>query len=132
MTGAIFCETLPAIIIRSDCRGEPRKTSDPKRAISKREALADIISIARQARPKLIGQMDDLRAQFTTLSSLAKIRPSKPDDSFVAFSPWVIKFSLYRRLGSPPESRNAWRRQGIIPLLSSARLAMALVNRARR
>src|SRR5579864_6385723 len=36
----------------------------------------DIISMAQQARPKPSGQMELLRAQFTTLSSCAKIMPS--------------------------------------------------------
>src|SRR3990167_1591270 len=78
MTGAIFCDTRPATIIRSDWRGEPRKTSAPKRAMSKRLALIDIISMAQQARPKLIGQIDDFRAQFTALSSWANMIPSQP------------------------------------------------------
>ena len=55
------------MIIRSDCRGEPRNTSAPKRAISNREALIDIISMAQQARPKVIGQMEFLRAQLIGL-----------------------------------------------------------------
>src|SRR5580658_4634612 len=70
MTGAIFTETRPAIIIRSDWRGEPRKTSAPKRAMSKREAIIDIISMAQQAKPKLMGQMEFLRAQLMALSSV--------------------------------------------------------------
>ena len=58
------------MIIRSLCRGEPRKTSAPKREISKREALIDIISIAQQASPNAIGQMEFLRPQLITLSSV--------------------------------------------------------------
>ncbi len=65
-TGAILRVTVPATIIRSDCRGLGRKTSAPKRAISKREVLAAIISMAQQARPKVSGQMDDCRAQLNT------------------------------------------------------------------
>src|ERR1035441_9010084 len=76
MMGAIFCETRPAMIIRSDCRGEPRKTSAPKREMWKRDALMDIISIAQQARPNVIGQMDDLRAQLTAISSVVNRIPS--------------------------------------------------------
>ena len=64
ITGAILFETRPAMIIRSLCRGEPRITSAPKREMSKREAIIDIISMAQQARPKLIGQMEFLRAQL--------------------------------------------------------------------
>src|SRR5579871_3706210 len=76
MTGAILLETRPAIIMRSDWRGEPRKTSAPKRAISNREALIDIISIAQQAKPNDMGQMEFLRAQLMAWSSLANSTPS--------------------------------------------------------
>jgi len=41
----------------------------------------DIISMAQQARPKLKGQREDLRAQFTAWSSLAKINPSNPEET---------------------------------------------------
>src|SRR5260370_26403905 len=67
---AILLLTRAAMIIRSDCRGEPRNTSAPKRAISKREADIDIISIAQQARPNDIGQMEFLRAQLMALPSV--------------------------------------------------------------
>src|ERR1039457_4595837 len=76
ITGAIFCETRPAMIIRSDWRGEPRKTSAPKREISKRDALIDIISMAQQAKPKVMGQIEDLRAQLTAMSRVVKTTPS--------------------------------------------------------
>src|ERR1700746_444082 len=76
MTGAILFETRPAIIIRSDCRGEGRKTSAPKRALSKRDAPMDIISIPQHAKPKVIGQMQLLRIQLTTLSTVVRITPS--------------------------------------------------------
>ena len=83
ITGAIFCETRPAIIIKSAWRGDPRNTSAPKRAMSNREALIDIISIAQQASPNVIGQIEFLRAQFTALSSVVKIIPSDaPADAF--------------------------------------------------
>src|SRR5208282_3866032 len=82
------------MIIRSDWRGEPRNTSAPKRAISKREADIDIISMAQQARPKLMGQIDDLRAQFTTLSSRVKMRPSSPDASFTSMVAVLISIRL--------------------------------------
>ena len=65
ITGAIFCETRPAMIIRSDWRGDPRKTSAPNRAISNREAPSDIISMAQQASPNDMGQMEFLRAQLS-------------------------------------------------------------------
>lgn len=70
MTGAILFDTRPAMIIMSDWRGEPRITSAPKREISKREPIIDIISMAQQAKPKLIGQMEFLRAQLIAQSTV--------------------------------------------------------------
>jgi hypothetical protein len=52
--------------MRSLWRGLGRKTSEPKRAISNREVEDAIISMAQQARPKVIGQMADLLAQLKT------------------------------------------------------------------
>src|ERR1700728_5071845 len=77
MQGAILFETRPAMIIRSLCRGDPRKTSAPNREISKREALIDIISIAQQARPNDMGQIEFLRPQLITLSSVVVITPAR-------------------------------------------------------
>src|ERR1700733_604009 len=77
MTGAILFETRPAMIIRSLWRGDPRNTSAPKRDISKRDALIDIISIAQHARPNAIGQMEFLRPQLITLSSVVVITPAR-------------------------------------------------------
>jgi hypothetical protein len=57
------------MIIKSDCLGDPRKTSAPNREMSYRDAAMDIISIAQQAKPKDMGQMELRRAQLTTLSS---------------------------------------------------------------
>src|SRR5690348_6867581 len=65
-TGAIFRVTVPDTIMRSAWRGDGRKTSAPKRAISKREVVEAIISIAQQARPNVSGQMALLRAQLKT------------------------------------------------------------------
>src|SRR6266404_5368263 len=76
MTGAILLETRPAIIIKSDWRGEGRKTSAPKRAMSKREAPIDIISMAQQARPKVMGQIEFLRIQLTAESRVVRTIPS--------------------------------------------------------
>src|SRR3990172_5711532 len=78
MMGAIFCETRPAMIIRSAWRGEGRKTSAPKRATSKRDAPMDIISMAQQAKPNDIGHREDLRAQLMAWSSEAVMMPSQP------------------------------------------------------
>src|ERR1700733_6461003 len=77
MTGAILFETRPAMIIRSLCRGDPRNTSAPKREISNRDALIDIISIAQHARPNAIGQIEFLRPQLITLSSVVVITPAR-------------------------------------------------------
>ena len=41
--------------------------------MSKRDAPIDIISMAQQARPKVIGQIEFLRTQLTTLSSDARM-----------------------------------------------------------
>src|SRR5579872_5685378 len=76
MTGAILLETRPAIMIRSDWRGDGRKTSAPKRAMSNRDAPMDIISMAQQARPNVIGQMEFLRIQLTALSIVVRTTPS--------------------------------------------------------
>ena len=67
--GAIFQVTVPDTIIRSACRGEALKTSDPKRAMSYREVAVAIISIAQQASPNIAGQSDELRAQFMIVST---------------------------------------------------------------
>src|ERR1700733_7911811 len=64
------------MIIKSDCRGDPRKTSAPNRAMSYREDAIDIISIAQHASPNDMGQIELLRAQLTTLSSDANKIPS--------------------------------------------------------
>ena len=76
ITGAIFCDTLPAITIKSDCRGEGRKTSAPNLAISNLDAPIDIISIAQQARPNVIGQIELLRTQLTARSRDVMNTPS--------------------------------------------------------
>ena len=64
------------MIIKSDCRGDGRNTSAPKRAISKRDAPIDIISIAQQASPNVIGQIEFLRIQLTVESSVVMTMPS--------------------------------------------------------
>src|SRR5271170_5226438 len=65
------------MIIRSLWRGDPRNTSAPKREISKRDALIDIISIAQQAKPNAIGQIEFFRPQLITLSSVVVITPAR-------------------------------------------------------
>src|SRR6202167_6871114 len=76
MTGAILFETRPAMIIRSDWRGDPRITSAPKREISNRDPIIDIISMAQQARPNDIGQMEFLRPQLIALPMVVVMMPS--------------------------------------------------------
>ena len=61
--GAILMLTRPDRIIRSAWRGEARKASKPKRAMSMRAPTMDIISIAQQARPKVAGNIELPRAQ---------------------------------------------------------------------
>src|SRR5215831_7348085 len=78
---AILKLTVPATIIRSAWRGVARKAPAPKRSMSKREAPVAIISMAQQARPKVIGHMLDSRAQLIACSNevvitLSSKRPS--------------------------------------------------------
>jgi hypothetical protein len=65
-TGAIFSVTVPATIIKSAWRGLGRKTSAPKRAMSNRDVVEAIISMAQHANPKVSGHSEDLRAQLKT------------------------------------------------------------------
>src|SRR5215467_8493436 len=57
-------------MMRSDCRGLGRNTPAPNLSMSKREAPVAIISIAQQAKPNVIGQRADLRAQLNTKSTV--------------------------------------------------------------
>src|SRR5262245_24221089 len=65
--GAILIVTVPDTIMRSEWRGDAHGTI-PNRSTSKREANVAIISIAQQARPKVTGQIDELRAQLKIFS----------------------------------------------------------------
>ena len=58
MIGAILIETRPERISRSAWRGEARKASKPKRAMSSRAPTIDIISIAQQASPNVAGKSE--------------------------------------------------------------------------
>src|SRR4051794_29093759 len=69
-TGAILIEMRPEMMIRSAWRGEARKASKPKRAMSMRALTAAIISIAQQARPNVAGMKAFARAQLAALSSV--------------------------------------------------------------
>ena len=64
---------MPATIMTSDCLGENRITSAPKRAISKRAQAAAIISIAQQARPIGMGHSEFLRIQLMHASRREKM-----------------------------------------------------------
>src|SRR6187431_2508394 len=87
IAGAIFRDSRPATIIRSDWRGEPRKTSAPKRAMSKREVLIAIISMAQHARPKVTGQIDERRAHCTIFVTVV-VRTGISISDIYAFSSW--------------------------------------------
>ena len=63
---AIFRVTVPATIMTSDCRGDARKAPAPRRSRSYRAALVAIISMAQQARPKVMGHRDESRAQLNS------------------------------------------------------------------
>src|SRR3970040_2617818 len=65
--GAILIVTVPNTFIRAEWRGEAHVTM-PKRSTSKRDAKVAIISMAQHARPKVTGQMEDLRAQLKSFS----------------------------------------------------------------
>jgi hypothetical protein len=69
--------TVPATIMRSDCRGEKRITSAPNLAISKREEAEAMSSMAQQASPIGMGQREFLRIQLTAESKVVRtILPS--------------------------------------------------------
>ena len=61
--------TVPDTIMRSACRGEARKISEPNRAMSYREAAVQIISMAQQASPNCKGQIEERRPQLPTPST---------------------------------------------------------------
>jgi hypothetical protein len=56
--------------MRSDWRGDPRKTSAPNRAISYRPQLIAIISMAQQASPNVTGQIAERLAHCTIFSTV--------------------------------------------------------------
>src|SRR6266571_4275495 len=59
MIGAILRVTVPATIIRSDWRGDARKTPAPKRSMSYRDDTVAIISMAQHASPNVLGQSEE-------------------------------------------------------------------------
>src|SRR5258706_9058442 len=97
--GAILMVTVPETIMRSEWRGEAHGTM-PKRSTSKREAKVAIISIAQQARPKVTGQMDELRAQLKIFSvEVVTIHP--PGKWWMASA---IELRAWEVLSSSPRS----------------------------
>ena len=66
--GAILCVIVPAHINKSACLGDGLNTSEPKRAISKLDAEAHIISIPQQEVANVSGHIEFERPQFRTVS----------------------------------------------------------------
>src|SRR5580700_6150190 len=83
------------MIIKSDCRGDPRITSAPKREMSKRDPIIDIISIAQQARPKDMGQMEFLRPQLIALPMVVVMIPSVTFFVYATATPENYTLSLH-------------------------------------
>jgi hypothetical protein len=67
---------VPATIIRSDCLGEKRKTSEPKREASNLAAAKAIISIAQHEIPIGIGHNEFFLDQFIRSAILVVMKPS--------------------------------------------------------
>ena len=110
-TGAIFCVSRPATIIRSLCRGVPRKYSAPKRPMSRRGLSVCIISIEQQARPKVAGQMAEVWVQAMAFSTVVVSRPlltSAVSGSRRSQSIWSSVRGA-RRMGAPGGGINAIR-----------------------
>src|SRR5437867_9218177 len=107
ITGAILRVTVPATIIRSDCRGEARNTPAPKRSMSYREDTLAIISMAQQASPKVIGQSADFLDQFTTASRVVVITFASNcrSKTLIATS---RAYSLWRIAYGSEETRSLW------------------------
>src|SRR2546425_11765407 len=81
MIGAILRVTVPATIIRSDWRGDARKTPAPKRSMSYRDDTVAIISMAQQASPNVIGQSEPLRHQLMAASRVVVTMLASSDRS---------------------------------------------------
>ena len=75
IVGAILFVSVPAMIIRSEWRGEARKTT-PNLSISYRLIAAWIISTAQQAKPNVRGHKDPALAQDITEINLEEIHSS--------------------------------------------------------
>src|SRR5512146_102804 len=81
--GATFLKTVPEMIRRSDCLGDPLRTSAPKRARSKREVNAAASSTKQQDRPKNMGQrlyrLDQLIRKSVVLRRKPCVSPMTPE-----------------------------------------------------
>src|SRR3954470_5614731 len=88
--------------MQSDCRGEKRMTSAPKRAMSKRLAATAINQTAQQASPIGIGHIEFVRIQLITASarvtttspSILVLYPSSVLEVTMAFVTWFKRKSF--------------------------------------
>src|SRR5213083_2276055 len=94
MIGAILRVTVPATIIRSDWRGDARKTPAPKRSMSYRDDTVPIISIAQHASPNVIGQSDPLRHQLMAASRVVVTMLASSDRSISPINSYSVGRSL--------------------------------------
>ena len=105
ITGAIFWDTRPAMIIKSLCLGDGRKTSAPNLAMSYLEPPIDIISIAQQASPNVMGHTEFFRTQLIAESSEARTTPSgcsSPQLTSSTFSRFLPKLSSVPKMYRSP------------------------------
>ena len=86
--GAIFLVRVPATIIKSACRGEGLKTSEPNRAISQFAILATIISKAQH--DKILGYIDLGRKEGARLACGGRV----PDDPLLAQG-WFVEPTVF-------------------------------------
>src|SRR6266481_2124513 len=91
----------------SDCLGENRITSAPKRAISYRAHAAAIISIAQHARPIGIGQSEFFRIQLMHASRREKIMFPSTLESYATGATVAIGKRLWF---AGAEAREFWQR----------------------
>ena len=96
--------SVPATIMTSDWRGDARKTM-PKRSMSYLDVAECIISTAQQANPKVMGQSEPLRAQFTNSSTFVTM-----NSTFIfrrGLEEVVDGFRLLEGRGQEPRLRRA-------------------------
>src|SRR4029079_3831022 len=105
------------MMIRSLCRGLGRKTPAPNRSMSNRPAPVAIISMAQHARPNVMGQRADLRAQLTTGAAMSTV-----------FAPTVRRIEFM--IESTVVKTNPSSCSAIRPKFNSRHLERALPRRA--